>query len=169
MRKTFAIVVKKEGDAVSASAEEGNTAITQYLKTLDDYIPFADDGDPNPEDLYNDDNCNLAQPAGLPQSSAPTQSYAPPQQYGSQQPYAPPQSQELSSPPISYEDLAPRYTSGGESYRDSIAARPSAPFVDNPPRVGSHSATLPVYPRTSAYRRGSEGSKTYNPLQSRDP
>jgi len=169
--KASAIVVEKEGDVVSASTEEGNIAITEYLKTLDDYIPFADESDSEPEDLYYNDNSTSAQPVVFSQSSAPTRPYAPAQQYGSQQsydPYAPPQSQELPTPPTNYQSLNPRYTSGSEPYRDSIVARPSAPFVDKPPRVGSHSVTLPAYP-SPAYQLGSESSKTRNPLQSSYP
>jgi ankyrin repeat protein len=169
--KTSAIVVEKEGDAVSASTQEGNIAIIQYLKTLDDYIPFADECDSEPEDLYYDNNSTSTQPVVFPQSSAPTQPYAPAQQHKSQQSYdayAPPQSQEPSTPPTNYQSLDPRYTSGSEPYRESIVARPSAPFVDKPPGVGSHSVTLPAYP-SLAYQLGSEVSKIHNLLQSSDP
>jgi ankyrin repeat protein len=168
---TSAIVVEKEGDLVSASTEEGNIAITQYLKALDDDIPFAEECDSEPEGPYYNDNSTPAQPVVSTQFPAPTRPHAPAQQYGSQQshePYAPPQSQGLPTSPTNWQSLDARYTSGSEPYRDSRAARPSAPFVDKPPRVCSHSVTLPAY-STPAYQLRSESSKTHNSLPSSDP
>jgi hypothetical protein len=160
--KGFAIVVKKEGDALSASTEEGHGEIGRYLRHFNNNVSSGGDHpqliNPEAEDLidFSDDNRSSAQPPHLPQNSAPLQSSAPPQ------------SQQASFPSAGYSSHAPhRYTSASGSYRDYLGAPPSAPFADKPVRIGS-SATLPAYLSPAYQQMGSE-SKDSNSLQSIDP
>jgi hypothetical protein len=82
--KSFAIVVKKEGDALSASTEEGHGGIGRYLRHFNNNVSSGGDHaqliNPEAEDLidFSDDNRSSAQPPHLPQNSAPLQSSAPP-------------------------------------------------------------------------------------------